>query len=84
MKQSLQVLRVSHIVQNMDGSKIVDGFPTGVSRLISRGQLGAVGLLAANLGFLYLYFAYELSLYQLVIVYWWECLIDCREIAYVA
>lgn len=35
---------------------------------------GALCLVAANIGVLVLYFAYELSLFQLVFVFWCECL----------
>ena len=35
--------------------------------------LGAISLVAANAGLLLLYFVYDLSLFQLVLVYWWEC-----------
>lgn len=36
--------------------------------------LGAISLVSANVGLLVLYFVYDLSLFQLVLVYWWECL----------
>lgn len=36
--------------------------------------LGALSLITANAGLLLLYFVYDLSLFQLVLVYWWECL----------
>ena len=39
-----------------------------------RVTLSAIGILVANAGLLFLYVAYDLTLYQLVIVYWWECL----------
>ena len=39
-----------------------------------RVTLSAIGIMAANAGLLFLYIAYDLTLYQLVIVYWWECL----------
>ena len=58
----------------MDDAKATAGRTLDVSRLFSRNELGAVSLLAANLGLLFLYFAYNLSLYQLVVIYWWECL----------
>lgn len=34
---------------------------------------GAVSLLLANLGFVYFYFRFDLSLYQVLIVFWVEC-----------
>lgn len=36
--------------------------------------IGATGLLLANAGLLILYFVLDLSLYELLIVYWWEML----------
>lgn len=49
------------------------------SAAVARGYLaeagiGAIGIIAANAGLVFLYFAYDLTLYQLVLVYWWECL----------
>ena len=40
---------------------------------VSKASLGALSLLAANAGLLLLYFAYDLSLFQLVVVLWVEC-----------
>lgn len=42
--------------------------------VIGRASIGALSLLLANAGMLFIYFAYDLSLYQLVFIYWWECL----------
>ena len=41
---------------------------------LARTGIGAISLVAANAGLLVLYFVYDLSLFQLVLVYWWECL----------
>jgi hypothetical protein len=40
---------------------------------VSKASLGALSLLAANAGLLLIYFAYDLSLFQLVVVLWVEC-----------
>lgn len=44
------------------------------TRWIGRAGMGAASLIAANVGLAVIYFAYDLTLYQLVLVYWWECL----------
>ena len=42
--------------------------------VIGRASVGAFSLFLANAGMLFIYFAYDLTLYQLVFIYWWECL----------
>lgn len=44
------------------------------TRWTGRAGIGALSLAAANAGLFYIYFRYDLSVYQLVLVYWWECL----------
>lgn len=44
------------------------------ARTLRSVSIGAAGLLLANAGLLVLYFVLDLSLYELVIVYWWEML----------
>lgn len=44
------------------------------SRMIGKAGLGALSLLAANAGVIYLFFYFGLTLSQLVIIYWWESL----------
>lgn len=44
------------------------------TRWIGCAGIGAASLIAANVGLAVIYFAYDLTLYQLVLVYWWECL----------
>ncbi|HNP34678.1 MAG TPA: DUF6498-containing protein [Woeseiaceae bacterium] len=57
----------------------MDSVPTHVnqrqqaSTLSARFGIGAASLLLANSGFLILFLVYDLSLYQLVVVYWCEC-----------
>lgn len=41
--------------------------------LVQRLGLGAIGLIVANTLVLYLYFFYDVTLFQLVLVYWCEC-----------
>ena len=47
---------------------------TEAARWIGRAGIGAVSLVAANAGLAWIYFHFDLTLYQLVLVYWWECL----------
>lgn len=44
------------------------------ARWIGRVRIGAVSLVAANAGLAFVYFRFDLTLYQLVLVYRWECL----------
>ncbi len=44
------------------------------ARWVGRAGIGAVSLVAANAGLAWIYFHFDLTLYQLVLVYWWECL----------
>ena len=48
------------------------GYPP--QNVIGRASSAAVALLVANSGVLLIYLAYDLTLYQLVLIYWWECL----------
>ena len=41
--------------------------------LLAKASVGALSLVTANAALLLLYFVYELTLFQLVLVYWWEC-----------
>lgn len=41
---------------------------------MTRREASVISLLAANLGVLVFYLAYDLNLFQLAIVFWWECL----------
>ena len=41
---------------------------------VARASVGALSLIAANLGIVVLYLYFDLSLYQLGIIYWCECL----------
>lgn len=41
---------------------------------VGKASIGAISLAAANAGLLFLYFYYDLTLFQLILVYWWECL----------
>lgn len=43
------------------------------ARWIGYAGIGVVSLVAANAGLAYIYFHFDLTLYQLVLVYWWEC-----------
>jgi hypothetical protein len=52
---------------------IVEG-PVGRLADVGRFGYGALSLIAANAGLLVFYFVYGLSLYQLVVVFWCECL----------
>ena len=47
--------------------------PASPLPLASKLSLGAISLIAANAGLLLLYFVHDLTLFQLVLVYWWEC-----------
>lgn len=38
-----------------------------------KASIGAISLAAANAGLLFLYLYYDLTLFQLILVYWWEC-----------
>jgi len=46
----------------------------GAARWVQRAGIPALSLVAANAGLVYIYFRYDLTLFQLVLVYWWECL----------
>jgi hypothetical protein len=58
----------------MSHSDVSEGVSTGGRALLTRAEAGVISLLAANLGVLILFFAYNLNLFQLAVVYWWECL----------
>ena len=47
---------------------------TGTSHRIGPRGVAALTLFAANAGMLFLYFALDLTLFQLVVVYWFEAL----------
>lgn len=44
------------------------------TRLLGARAFAALSLIAANIGLLVLYFVLDLTLFQLVVVYWWEAL----------
>jgi hypothetical protein len=56
----------------MDASNVI--VDTDRHEWVSKTGLGALSLLAANAGLLLLYFVYDLTLFQLVVVLWVECL----------
>lgn len=62
------------ILYSMDITETTAAIHNGSRRLITRTETSIVALLTANLGILFFYFAYDFSLFQLAIVYWWECL----------
>lgn len=41
--------------------------------LVARVGIGAICLFAANISLLLVFYAFELSLFRLAVVYWWEC-----------
>lgn len=56
----------------METSGTLRGEATG--RWVGRAGIGAASLVLANAGLAYIYFHFDLTLYQLVLIYWWECL----------
>ncbi len=44
------------------------------TRLVGKASVGALTLIAANAGIIFIYFVYDLAVYQLAIIYWWESL----------
>ena len=50
------------------------GYRDGATRWVQRIGIPAFSLIAANAGLAVIYFLYDLTLFQLVLVYWWECL----------
>ena len=70
---------VEHIIRN-DGvrcSNHLTGTKSAVASTLprnpARSSLSAFGLIAGNTGLLFLYLGYDLTLYQLVLIYWLEC-----------
>lgn len=59
----------------MSHSDVSDAVSIGDRPLLSRSAASAISLVVANIGVLFLYVAYNLNLFQLAIVYWWECLL---------
>jgi len=57
----------------MDGSQAISPITAGSARAIGNVSIGALGLFAANATLLILYLVYDLTLFQLVIVFWLEC-----------
>ncbi len=58
-------------MQTLSGSI---GSQVGEAHQLGASAVAALSLFAANLGILLLYFVLDLTLYQLVVVYWWEAL----------
>jgi len=56
----------------METARTLSSEATG--RWVSRAGIGAASLVLANAGLAFIYFRFDLTLYQLVLVYWWECL----------
>lgn len=59
----------------MSHSDVSEVVSTGDRPLLSRSEASVISLVAANIGVLFLFFVYNLNLFQLAIVYWWECLL---------
>ena len=55
----------------MDALQVTDG--VGPSRGLGRVGISALGLLVANAAVVWLIFAFDLTLFQLIFVYWCEC-----------
>ena len=47
--------------------------PLAARQPLARFGIGTAGVLLANVGFLSFFLVYDLSLYQLVLIYWCEC-----------
>lgn len=57
----------------MDGEGTLPSNNSRAWAWITRLGLGAISLIAANSILLFVYFAFDISLFQLVLVYWCEC-----------
>ena len=57
----------------MDGTQAISPITADNARTIGNVSIGALGLFAANATLLLLYLDYDLTLLQLVIVFWLEC-----------
>jgi len=66
--------QAKHYSVNMTASEFISTNVKPRQLLLGRAGIGAASLLAANAGLAYIYFAFDLTLYQLVLIYWWECL----------
>jgi hypothetical protein len=58
----------------MAANETLSAHPDHTLPIFRKAGIGAISLLAANAGLAYIYFAFDLTLYQLVLIYWWECL----------
>jgi hypothetical protein len=57
----------------MARSETISALSEAQGAFIGRLSVGALSVLGANATFLFLYFVYDLTLFQLVIVFWLEC-----------
>ena len=61
------------MVLHMEGSETYNVLADERPRLVRRAGAGSLSLLVANASFLFVYIAFDLTLFQLIIVFWLEC-----------